>query len=78
MEEDTGIVERYRSGDNDAIEELVMKYQKQMYAFVYRIVNDQEEAKDLTQKTFLKADREGLKRSSMNLLSEARQARCHW
>ena len=55
MEEDTRLVERYRSGDNDAIEELVMKYQKQMYAFVYRIVNDPEDAKDLTQKTFLKA-----------------------
>ena len=55
MEEDTRLVERYRNGDNDAIEELVMKYQKQMYVFVYRIVNDQEEAKDLTQKTFLKA-----------------------
>lgn len=55
MEEDTRLVERYRSGDNDAIEELVMKYQKQIYAFVYRIINDQEEAKDLTQKTFLKA-----------------------
>ena len=55
MEEDTRLVERYRSGYNDAIEELVMKYQKQIYAFVYRIINDPEEAKDLTQKTFLKA-----------------------
>jgi RNA polymerase sigma-70 factor (ECF subfamily) len=55
MEEDTRLVERYRSGDNDAIEELVMKYQKQIYAFVYRMINDSEEAKDLTQKTFLKA-----------------------
>jgi RNA polymerase sigma-70 factor (ECF subfamily) len=55
MEEDIRLVERYRSGDNDAIEELVMKYQKQIYAFVYRIISDPEEAKDLTQKTFLKA-----------------------
>jgi len=55
MEEDTRLVERYRNGDNDAIEQLVVKYQKQIYAFVYRIINDPEEAKDLTQKTFLKA-----------------------
>lgn len=55
MEEDTRLVEKYRSGDNDAIEQLVMKYQKQIYAFVYRMINDPEEAKDLTQKTFLKA-----------------------
>ncbi len=53
--DDIRLVERYRSGDNNAIEELVMKYQKQIYAFVYRIINDPEEAKDLTQKTFLKA-----------------------
>jgi RNA polymerase sigma-70 factor (ECF subfamily) len=31
-----------------------VKYQKQIYAFVCRIVHDPEEAKDLTQKTFLK------------------------
>ncbi len=55
--EDIRLVERYRNGDRDAIEEIVMKYQKQIYAFVYRIVNDAEEAKDLTQKTFLKAFR---------------------
>jgi len=52
--EDTSLVERYRNGDSGAIEELVVKYQKQVYAFVYRIINDPEEAKDLTQKTFLK------------------------
>lgn len=55
MEEDERLVERYRNGDRDAIEELVMKYQKQIYFFVYRIINDPEEAKDLTQNTFLKA-----------------------
>jgi RNA polymerase sigma-70 factor (ECF subfamily) len=52
--EDIRLVERYRNGDSGAIEELVVKYQKQIYAFVYRIVHDPEEAKDLTQKTFLK------------------------
>lgn len=55
MEEDIELVERYLNGDREAIEELVMRYQKQIYAFVYRIINDQEEAKDLTQKIFLKA-----------------------
>ena len=52
--EDISLVERYRNGDSGAIEELVVKYQKQIYAFVYRLINDAEEAKDLTQKTFLK------------------------
>ncbi|MDH5767809.1 MAG: RNA polymerase sigma factor [Nitrospirota bacterium] len=53
--EDFDLIERYISGDEDSIEELVMKYQKQIYALVYRITNDIEEAKDLTQKTFVKA-----------------------
>jgi RNA polymerase sigma-70 factor (ECF subfamily) len=52
--EDISLVERYRKGDSGAIGELVVKYQKQIYAFICRIINDPEEAKDLTQKTFLK------------------------
>jgi RNA polymerase sigma-70 factor (ECF subfamily) len=55
MEEDIRLVERYIAGDGRSVEELVMKYQKQIYALVYRITNDIEETKDLTQKTFVKA-----------------------
>ena len=55
MEEDIRLVERYIAGDGRSVEELVMKYQKQIYALVYRMINDIEEAKDLTQKTFVKA-----------------------
>lgn len=55
MEEDIRLVERYIAGDEESIEELVMKYQKQIYALVYRMTNDIEEAKDLTQKTFVRA-----------------------
>lgn len=54
MEEDSRLVERYIAGDETAIEELVMKYQKQIYALIYRMTDDIEEAKDLTQKTFIK------------------------
>lgn len=55
MEEDIRLVERYIAGDGRSVEELVMKYQKQIYALVYRMTNDIEETKDLTQKTFVKA-----------------------
>ncbi|MBI5640196.1 MAG: RNA polymerase sigma factor [Nitrospirae bacterium] len=55
MEEDIELIERYIAGDNTAVEELVVKYQRQIYAFVYRMTNDMEEAKDLTQKTFINA-----------------------
>lgn len=55
MDEDNRLIERYIAGDDRAIEELVVRYQKQIYAFVYRMTKDMEEAKDLTQKTFLNA-----------------------
>jgi RNA polymerase sigma-70 factor (ECF subfamily) len=54
-EEDLTLIERYIAGNENAIEELVMKYQRQIYSFVYRMINDMEEAKDITQKTFIKA-----------------------
>lgn len=57
MDEDIKLIERYLSGDESAIEEIVRKYQKHVYAFVYRMVRDLEESKDLTQKTFIKAVR---------------------
>ncbi len=55
MDEDISLIQQYLAGSEGAIEELVLKYQKQIYAFVYRMINDMEEAKDLTQKTFIKA-----------------------
>ena len=55
MEDDLTLIETYLSGDEGAIEELVMKYQKQIYSFIYRMVDDVEDAKDLTQKTFVNA-----------------------
>jgi len=60
MDEDTDLIKQYVSGSEYAIEELVLKYQKQIYAFIYRMINDIEEAKDLTQQTFIRAA-EGLK-----------------
>jgi len=32
-----------------------VRYQKQIYAFIYRMTKDMEESKDLTQKTFINA-----------------------
>lgn len=55
MDDDNRLIERYIAGDDMAIEELVIRYQKLIYAFVFRMVKDVEEAKDLTQKIFLNA-----------------------
>lgn len=48
-------MERYVGGDAQAVEELVMKYQKQIYAVAYRVTGNVEDAKDLTKMTFVKA-----------------------
>ncbi|MBI5180086.1 MAG: sigma-70 family RNA polymerase sigma factor [Nitrospirae bacterium] len=55
MNADINLIERYLEGDTAAIDELVIKYQKQIYALTYRMTKDIEDAKDLTQKTFIKA-----------------------
>jgi len=66
MDEDIKLIEEYLAGSDGAIEELVRRYQKQLYAFIFRMVNDMEETKDLTQKTFINAMRgiRGFKRES--------------
>lgn len=53
--EDLRLIERYLAGDEFAIEELVMKYQKKVYALAFRMTGDVEDSKDMTQKTFLQA-----------------------
>lgn len=55
FQEDIRLIERYLAGDEYALEELVMKYQKKIYALAYRMTWDVEDSKDITQKTFLQA-----------------------
>ncbi len=55
MDADINLIERYLTGDEAAVDELVIKHQKQIYALTYRMTKDIEDAKDLTQKTFIKA-----------------------
>ncbi|MCL5022118.1 MAG: RNA polymerase sigma factor [Nitrospirae bacterium] len=55
MDEDLHLVDRYLRGDADAVEEIVIKYERQMYAVAYRMTGDREDAKDLTQKAFVRA-----------------------
>jgi RNA polymerase sigma-70 factor (ECF subfamily) len=55
MADDVKLIKRYLSGDEYAIEELVMKYQKKIYALTYRMTGNIEDSKDLTQKSFMQA-----------------------
>ncbi len=49
------LIRRFKNGDTEAFNPLVLKYQKKIYNFLYRRVRDRETAKDLCQEAFLKA-----------------------
>lgn len=52
--EDRELVARFKSGDQAAFNQLVRLYQKKVYLVAFRMVRDEEEAKDLTQEVFIK------------------------
>jgi RNA polymerase sigma-70 factor (ECF subfamily) len=52
---DTALLEKLRSGDAAAFERLVAERSGEVYALLYRLTADAEEARDLTQETFLRA-----------------------
>lgn len=55
MDEDFDRINRCEAGEREAFDELVMKYQKPLYAMIYRMVSDHEDTSDILQKTFMKA-----------------------
>ena len=55
MDEDLSVIARYEEGDRGAFDELVRKYQRPLYAMLYRMVSDHDDASDLLQKAFVKA-----------------------
>jgi RNA polymerase sigma-70 factor, ECF subfamily len=52
---DSHLVARAQQGDLPAFEELVRKYQREIFNLACRLVQDSEEAKDMAQQTFLQA-----------------------
>jgi len=60
MNEERELVNKAIDGNEQAIEVLVRRYERMVYAFAYRMVGDMEEAKDITQDIFIRAMR-GLK-----------------
>jgi RNA polymerase sigma-70 factor (ECF subfamily) len=55
MEEDRETIARVLSGDYDAFEKLVEKYEGRIYRHLRKMVNDSHLAQDLLQETFLSA-----------------------
>ncbi|MCD6050958.1 MAG: sigma-70 family polymerase sigma factor [Verrucomicrobia bacterium] len=53
--EDRELVRKAQSGDMDAYDQLMRKYQERIYATVYHMTSNHEDANDLAQETFVKA-----------------------
>lgn len=54
-DEDLAIVQKVQAGDVDAFDELVTKYRERIYAVVYNLTSNREDASDLTQDAFIKS-----------------------
>src|ERR1043166_7299930 len=53
--EEMDLVERAREGDLEAYDELIRRYQERIYATVYHMTSNHEDANDLAQDAFIKA-----------------------
>jgi RNA polymerase sigma-70 factor, ECF subfamily len=54
-DEDRSLVEQARAGDFAAMESLLAKYERQVFAVARRIVGQHQDAEEVTQQTFLSA-----------------------
>jgi RNA polymerase sigma factor (sigma-70 family) len=53
--EETVLVTKARHGDLEAYDELVKRYQERIYATIYHMTSNHEDANDLAQEAFIKA-----------------------
>ena len=54
---DEGLVKMFLEGDQDSFNLLMWRWEKPLYQFIYRMIGDQEEARDICQESFLRAYR---------------------
>src|ERR1041385_6326665 len=52
---DSALVQKSKKGDMTAYDELVRRYQERIYATIYHMTSNHEDANDLSQETFVKA-----------------------
>jgi RNA polymerase sigma-70 factor (ECF subfamily) len=55
MDEDRETIQKVLSGDFDAFEQLVQKYEARVYRHIWKMVKDNQLSQDLLQETFLSA-----------------------
>lgn len=53
--EDRILVEQAQEGEYSAFDSLIRRYQERIYATIYHMTSNHEDANDLTQETFIKA-----------------------
>jgi RNA polymerase sigma-70 factor (ECF subfamily) len=54
---DEDLVARSRGGDVDSFNQLILRWERPIYALAYRVIGREEEARDVCQETFLRAFR---------------------
>ncbi len=54
-DDERSVIEASRGGDREAFDQLVERYQRDVYRICYRYVNNHEDANDMAQEVFLKA-----------------------
>jgi RNA polymerase sigma-70 factor (ECF subfamily) len=57
MTSDFDLLDRFKAGDRGALEQIVSRYQKAIFFFILRMVWDETDAADLSQRTFVNAFR---------------------
>jgi RNA polymerase sigma-70 factor (ECF subfamily) len=55
VQDDTDVIRKFQQGEESAFNDLVRKYQKQIYLVIRRMVGIHEEAEDLSQEVFIRA-----------------------
>ncbi len=51
---DAEVIDQIRAGQKEAFENIVVRYNRRIYAVAYRYVNNSEEAADITQEIFIR------------------------
>ena len=54
---DEELVARSRGGDHDSFNQLILRWERPIYALAYRVIGREEEARDVCQEAFLRAFR---------------------
>ena len=54
LKNENALVERLKTGDNRAIDEIMEFYKRPLFAFIVRIINDNDTAEDVFQETWIR------------------------